>query len=105
MSNLSVELRNMAREQGLCDKWFGEWKDDSDNSTTLFDKYKQNLISAYLRIILAWSLCAHTGIKMNLKRMEYSWILKNSECKGIKGTFIVNGSGNVNFHYRRFFFC
>ena len=42
----------------------------------------EELISAYLRIILAWSLCAHTGIKINLKRMEYSWILKIPNVKG-----------------------
>lgn len=42
MKELSIELRKMAREQGLCDQWFGEWKDDSD-STTLFDKYKRGI--------------------------------------------------------------
>jgi hypothetical protein len=42
MKELSIELRNMAREAGLCDQWFGEWNDDSDN-TTLFDKYKRGI--------------------------------------------------------------
>jgi hypothetical protein len=42
MKELSEELRTMAREQGLCDQWFGEWKDDSDDET-LFDKYKRGI--------------------------------------------------------------
>lgn len=37
---LSVTLREMAREQKepLCDKWYGEWEDDSDIDS-LLDKY------------------------------------------------------------------
>lgn len=40
--SLSVELRNMARKLNLCDKWFGEWKDDTDEQT-LIDKYFKGL--------------------------------------------------------------
>ena len=37
---LSVLLRNDARRLGLCDKWFGEWKDNTS---------KQELINMYKR--------------------------------------------------------
>lgn len=40
--SLSVELRNMARKLNLCDKWFGEWKDDTDEQT-LIDKFFKGL--------------------------------------------------------------
>lgn len=41
---LSVTLRTMAREQKepLCDKWFGEWEDDSDIDS-LLDKYVEGI--------------------------------------------------------------
>lgn len=42
MGNLSLELKEMARNNGLCDKWFGEWVDESDDAT-LFDKYKRGI--------------------------------------------------------------
>ena len=37
MDNLSIKLREMARKQGLCDQWFGEWKDDTDNTSLLIN--------------------------------------------------------------------
>lgn len=40
--SLSVELRSMARKLNLCDKWFGEWKDDT-NEQDLIDKYFKGL--------------------------------------------------------------
>lgn len=35
---LSVTLREMAREHGLCDEWYEEWQDDTDIDA-LLDKY------------------------------------------------------------------
>ena len=42
MENLSIELRTMARQNGLCNKWFGEWSDDCSDKE-LFDKYKKGI--------------------------------------------------------------
>lgn len=36
--SLSAELRSMARKLNLCDKWFSEWRDDTDKQG-LIDKY------------------------------------------------------------------
>lgn len=35
---LNIALREMARAQGLCDEWYGKWKDE-DTLETLFDRY------------------------------------------------------------------
>lgn len=37
-NSLSIELRNMARELNLCDKWFNEWNDNA-NEQTLINMY------------------------------------------------------------------
>ena len=101
MSNLSVELRNMAREQGLCDKWFGEWKDDSDNST-LFDKYKRGIDFCISKNYHSLEFMRSHWNKDELEKNGIFLDSENSECKGIKGTFIVNGDSNVNFQYDLF---
>ncbi len=42
MDNLSILLRNQARDMGLCNKWFSEWADESAPHT-LIDKFKRGL--------------------------------------------------------------
>ena len=39
---LSIKLREDARKLGLCDEWYGQWKDDTDVQE-LCDKYKRGL--------------------------------------------------------------
>lgn len=39
---LSVTLREMARSQGLCNEWYGEWKDETDVDE-LLEKYVRGI--------------------------------------------------------------
>lgn len=41
-NELSIKLREDARKIGLCDQWYGEWKDET-NQQELIDKYKRGL--------------------------------------------------------------
>ena len=41
-TELSIKLREDARRIGLCDEWYGEWKDDTSQED-LLSKYKRGL--------------------------------------------------------------
>jgi hypothetical protein len=101
MKELSIELRNIAREAGLCDQWFGEWNDDSDNAT-LFDKYKRGI-----------DFCIEHGYPTN-EYIKSHWDKemlidnnifvddKNVELESPKGTVIINGDSDILTYFRAF---
>lgn len=101
MKELSIELRDMARKAGLCDQWFGEWKDDSDNAT-LFDKYKRGI-----------DFCIEHGYPTN-EYIKSHWdkemLIDNNifvddkdvSVEMVKGTVIVNGDSDISLKCESF---
>ena len=101
MENLSIELRNMARKAGLCDQWFGEWKDDSDTST-LFDKYKRGI-----DFCIEHNYPTNDFIKTHWdKKMLQMYNIfvddKDVTKDGIKGTAIINGDSDIRLNFGLF---
>ena len=97
MKELSIELRKMAREQGLCDQWFGEWKDDSDN-TTLFDKYKRGIDFAISKDYPTLDYIRSHWSKQELMDNNIFVDCKDVICHNLKGTVIVNGDCDLTLN-------
>lgn len=105
--SLSVELRNMARKLNLCDKWFGEWKDDTDKQG-LIDKYHRGSdfcvkhhypSNEYISTHFERDLLRKNGILVDdnysLLNPTNAMVLGNS-----KSTIRINGRNHAVIHIR-----
>ena len=43
IKSLNHQLRSLARDKGLCDKWFKEWSDENYSLQQLIDKYIEGI--------------------------------------------------------------
>lgn len=100
-NNLSIKLREMARKQGLCDQWFGEWKDDTDN-TALFDKYKRGIDFAIEHDYPSLEFIRSSWDKDELQSNNIFLDHKGIVCNNLKGTVVVNGESDITLDYCMF---
>lgn len=93
MEKLSIELRTMAREAGLCDEWFHAWKDDSSDEE-LFQKYKNGIDFS---IGKAWLSNEFIKAHWPKKKLRENGIFVDdkSNVESPKGTIIVQGQSEI----------
>ena len=96
-----MELRNMARKAGLCDQWFGEWKDDSDTST-LFDKYKRGIDFCIEHNYPTNDFIKTHWDKPTLQANNIFVDDKNISKDSLKGIIIVNGDCDMTLNFSAF---
>lgn len=101
MGNLSLELRDMARRAGLCDKWFGKWSAEETNES-LFMKYKNGIDFSIDR---DW--ISNDFIKSNWSQevLRRNFIFVDDigfVCDNAKGVVVVNGDSDVTFEFTDF---
>ena len=101
MGNLSLELKEMARNNGLCDKWFGEWVDESDDAT-LFDKYKRGIDFSIEHDWISNEFIKSRWDKEVLQDNNIFVDDKDMELENTKGTVIINGDCDLTFNYNLF---
>lgn len=101
MGNLSLELKEMARNNGLCDKWFGEWVDESDDAT-LFDKYRRGIDFSIERDWISNEFIKSHWDKEVLQSNNIFVDDKDMELENTKGTVIINGDCDLTFNYSLF---
>ncbi len=105
--SLSAELRSMARKLNLCDKWFSEWRDDTDKQG-LIDKYHRGSdfcvkhhypSNEYISAHFERDLLRKNGILVDddysLLNPVNAMILGNS-----KSTIRINGRHHAVIHVR-----
>ena len=101
MGNLSLELKEMARNNGLCDKWFGEWVDESDDAI-LFDKYRRGIDFSIERDWISNEFIKSHWDKEVLQSNNIFVDDKDMELENTKGTVIINGDCDLTFNYSLF---
>ena len=101
MENISTELKGMARSNGLCDKWFGEWEKESDD-TTLFDKYKRGIDFSIEHDWISNDFIKSHWDKETLQSNNIFVDDKDMELENAKGTVVVNGDCDLTFNYNLF---
>lgn len=94
MGNLSTELRSMARGAGLCNKWFGEWKDNTETDI-LFDMYKRGIDFSISHDWISNDFIKRNWSKEVLQRNNIFVDDINISCESPKGTIIINGDSNI----------
>ena len=98
MENLSTKLKKMARNAGLCDKWFGGWEDNSDTSI-LFDKYKRGIDFCIDKNYPTNDFIKSSWDKETLNRYNIFVDDKGITKDGIQGTAIINGDSEITLNF------
>lgn len=93
MSKVSCELRQEARELGLCDKWYGEWF-DNESDESLFDKYKRGIDFCIEREFPDNEYIKNHWDAAKL-RANNIFVDDKAELYNPKGTIVVNGASDV----------
>jgi hypothetical protein len=101
MKELSIELRDMARKAGLCDKWFGEWDDDSNNEV-LFDKYKRGIDFSIDKDWISNDFIKSHWDKETLQSYNIFVDDKGIKTENEKGIIIINGDSDIEMEYGNF---
>lgn len=98
MRELSIELRDMARTDGLCDEWFGAWSEDCSDEE-LFDKYKRGIDFAIEHDYPSNKYILTHWDRETLRRNGIYVNDKVEEDAGGSGTFVVNGDSEVTMRF------
>lgn len=86
---LSISLREMARAQGLCDQWYGEWKDNTDVDA-LLDKFVRGQDFCILNDYPSLEFIRNNFRKEDLHR-NHIYVDDDVKLKAESGTYIFLG--------------
>jgi hypothetical protein len=101
---ISKELRSMARENGLCDKWFKEWDDDTTDEE-LFDKYKRGIDFSIDHEWITNDFIKSHWSKELLHRNGIFVDDKDVAVESLNTTVIVNGDSDITLSYALYDFA
>ena len=107
---LNKTLRSMARENGLCDQWFGAWKDDTTREELInmyfkgmdFSVDKDWVSNEFIKENFPSDMLAERGVfidEKGLKERNLPNVTFNGECEG-ELEYDVFNVGNVYVRHK-----
>lgn len=103
MSKLSNELKAMARDNGLCDEWYGEWK-DYESEDSLIDKYKRGIDFSIQKDWISNEYIKSHFDKEVLHRNNV-FVDDKEYVSNPNGVVVINGNSNINIDLSMFDFA
>lgn len=94
----STELRDMARRAGLCDEWFGEWKDNSSDDV-LIGKYLRGIDFAIKNEYPSVDYILNNWDKETLRRNKVFIDEKDYVAEDIDERSVVMGNSNMEMYF------